>query len=213
MRKLLTISLLVFMFAALVATSAYARSEKITIRGEVASVTADTLVVETISAPFTVTFPDDMDVSFLEVGDQVLVKAVPAEDDTWVAVLIRELNVDPGDGDNPTGGSRDNSAFCADGKQDRPHPLATKLAERYEVSEEAVMTYFCEGFSMGAITLAIRTSLKDGMTLTWQQILEERGSGKSWGQIWKDLHLVGSDRDPKTPPGLQKKPFHPGKNK
>ena len=103
-------------------------------------------------------------------------------------------------------GSKLNSAYCVEGKQEKTHPLATKLAERYGVTEQWVMGYFCDGYGMGAIMLALKTSQIDGIDATPEALLTERSNGVGWGNIWKSIGLIGSERAGHSPPGLLKKP-------
>ena len=102
-----------------------------------------------------------------------------------------------------------NSAFCADGRQEKPHPLAARLADRYGVTEGWVMEYFCGGYGMGQIMLALKTSEIEGIDVDADTLLAERANGIGWGNIWKKLGLIGSEKDGHSPPGLRKKPDHP----
>jgi len=107
-----------------------------------------------------------------------------------------------------------NSAYCAEGKQDKPHPFATKMAERYGVSEGWIMGYFCDGYGMGQIMLALKTGEIEGIGADPEILLDERANGLGWGVIWKGLGLIGSEREGHSPPGLLKRPDHDGpKNK
>jgi len=107
-------------------------------------------------------------------------------------------------------GFNDNNAFCAEDKQEKPHPLAPSIAERYDVAEEMVMGYFCEGYSIGAIMLAIKTSQLDGIDASPGDLLANRAVGNAWGKIWKELGLIDKEKDGHSPPGQLKKPKHAG---
>jgi hypothetical protein len=58
--------------------------------------------------------------------------------------------------------------------------------------------------------LAIKTSQLEGVTATPDDLLISRAGGNGWGQIWKELGLIGSERDGHSPPGLLKKLDHNG---
>ena len=76
-----------------------------------------------------------------------------------------------------------------------PHPTGQKLAQRYGVSYEEIMGWFCEGFGFGEIDLAYSLSLKTGRPVS--EIFAMKSSGMGWGEIKKEL-------DPK--PKKTKKP-------
>jgi hypothetical protein len=218
MKKILITTLLALMVALLVAGPASAQKGQIYIKGEVKAMDGGTMTVESNKGDtFVITIPEEIDVSAIQAGDSVLVKATAAEDSSWVAVSIKKVGQGSGDGDTEVEkpeGFQDNSAFCAEDKQDKPHPLAPKLAERFGVSEEWVMEKFCDGYSIGAIMLAIKTSQIEGMTATPDELLASRTAGKGWGLIWQELGLIGSEKNGQSPPGLLKKPDHAGpKNK
>jgi hypothetical protein len=169
---------------------------------------------------FTVIVPDGFDISTVQAGDSVLVKGRITQDGSIQADSIKLLgrgsqqvdDDDEGEEQEPEG-FRENSAFCAEGKQDRPHPLAPKLAERFGVSEEWVMERYCDGYSIGAIMLAIKTSQITGVPADADELLSERAAGNGWGQIWKGLGLIGSEKNGHSPPGLLKKSVHARQNK
>ena len=84
--------------------------------------------------------------------------------------------------------------------------MASALADKYGVTTDWVMGYFCDGFGMGAIMLALKTQEISGADAG--ELLAQRANGKGWGAIWQDLKLIGSERDIQTPPGLLNKPNH-----
>lgn len=216
MKKALIATILVLMIASLATESTFARKSKLNIKGEVKAIDGGALTIESNKGEtFVISIPEELDISDIQVGDSVLVKATAAEDGSWVAVSIKKVGPRSEDDDEveKPEGFRVNSAFCAQGKQDKPHPLAPKIAQRYGVSEEWVMEKFCEGYSIGAIMLAIKTSQIDGMTATPDELLAGRASGAGWGLIWKGLGLIGSEKNGHSPPGLLKKPDHAGPNK
>jgi len=218
MKETLIATMSVLLISLLSVGPASAQKNKINIKGEVTAVEPGTLTVASNKGEtYVISVPDDMDAGDIHVGDTVLVKAIPGEGGTWVAISIKQTgngNDKNGDDEEKPEGFKNNSAFCAEGKQDKSHPLAPKIAERFGVPEDMVMDYFCEGYSIGAIMLAIKTSQLEGVTLTPGEILASRENGNGWGQIWQELGLIGSEKDGHSPPGLLNKPDHAGpKNK
>lgn len=219
MKKILITLLLTLMVAILAVGPASAQKDKVNIKGEVVSVVAGTMTVKSNKGEtFVVAIPAGFDMSTIQVGVSVLVKGRNAQNGSIEADSIKLVGKSSKAGDDDyqekPEGSKDNSAFCADGKQEKTHPLAPKISERYGVTEEMVMGYFCEGYSIGAIMLAIKTSQLDGITSNPGDLLASRTAGNAWGQIWKGLGLIGSEKDGHSPPGLLKKPDHAGpKNK
>lgn len=218
MKKIIVISILVLTVALMAVGPASAQKGKVTINGQVTAIGDGTLTVQSKKGEtFVVTVPEGFDLGPIHVGDSVLIKAITGEDGSWLAQSIKQIgpgNAEDDAGENQAEGSKYNSAYCADGKQEKPHPLAAKLAQRYGVDEEWVMSYFCEGYGMGAIMLAIKTSEIEGNAIDPDTFLAERASGKGWGQIWQEQGLIGKDRDGHSPPGLLKKPDNAGpKNK
>ena len=218
MKRILLTTILILMLSTLVAGPASAKNDKINIKGEVTVVNSGTLtVLSNKGETFVVTVPDGFASDTVQVGDSVLVKGRTAEDGSVIAESIKLLgggnDKDDGDADQAEGGKA-NSAYCADGKQEKPHPLAARLAERYGVTEGWVMEYFCDGYGMGQIMLALKTGEIEGIEADPDFLLTERANGVGWGNIWKDLGLIGSEREGHSPPGLLKKPDHAGpKNK
>jgi hypothetical protein len=217
MRKTLIAAVFVLIAALIAVGLASANPGKIVIKGEVKAVGGGTLTVESHKGEtYVISVPGGFDVSAVQVGDYVLVKASAGENGTWMAETIKEFSnwgADGDDDDDEMGkpeGYKDNSAFCADGKQEKPHPLAPKIAERFGTTEEWVMGRFCEGYSIGAIMLAIKTSQMDGMTSSPHDLLVERAAGNGWGLIWKGLGLIGCKKEGQSPPGLLKKPAFAG---
>ncbi len=98
---------------------------------------------------------------------------------------------------------RANSAFCSGKKQGQPHPLALKLSKKYGVSADWVMGHYCQGDSLGAIMLALKTGQINGADPG--SLLAQRAAGQGWGAIWQGLGLIGSEKAVKTPPGQLKK--------
>ena len=161
--------------------------------------------------------PAGCDTSIIQAGDSVLVKGMLTQEGSIQADSIKLVGKgsdagndgEEGESEEPQG-FKANSAFCAEGKQVKHHPLATKLAERYGVSEDWVMARFCEGYSVGTIMLAIKTSQIAGESANPDTLLAERAAGNGWGQIWKGMNLIGSEKNGHSPPGLLKKQARSG---
>jgi hypothetical protein len=52
--------------------------------------------------------------------------------------------------------------------------------------------------------LALRTKAINGANP--DVTLAKRSEGLGWGAIWKELKMIGNEREAKSPPGLLKKP-------
>lgn len=219
MKKKLLVTLLVLMLVFLAVGAASAKNNKINIKGYVLSKEVGTLTVESKKGTFVVTVPAGFVFDEVEVGDSVLIKGRIESDGSIVAETIKQVGKgntngedDPDEIEEEEGeeleGGKANSAYCMEGKKDTAHPLAIKLAERYGatgVTEEWVMGYYCDGYSIGAIMLAIKTSQIEGMDVDPDTLLETRSLGTSWGHIWQDLKLIGSAKNGHSPYGQLKK--------
>jgi hypothetical protein len=217
MKKITIAIFLTLMLSLLVVSSVSAKNNKINIKGEVTAIGIGTItVLSNKGETYVVAVPEGFDLTSIQVGDSVLVKGRIDGDGSVTAESIKRLgkenDKDDGDGDdNQTEGGRGNSAYCADGKQEKLHPFAVKMVERYDVDLEWVMGYFCDGYGMGQIMLALRTSQIDGIFIDADTLLADRANGNGWGNIWKDLGLIGNEKNGHSPPGLLKKPDdHPG---
>lgn len=212
-RIILTIAL-ILMLSLLVAGPVSAKNDKINIKGEVTEVGAGTItVLSNKGISYVVVLPDGFDLSAVQVGDSVLVKGRIGTDGNVMADSIKLVGNDNDQGANNEDQSevgKGNSAFCADGKQEKPHPLAARIAERYSVTESWVMEHFCAGYGMGQIMLALKTGEIEGIEADPDSLLTDRSNGVGWGNIWKNLGLIGSEREGHSPPGLLKKPDHAG---
>jgi hypothetical protein len=214
MKRIFYVSILIVMLTMLMISPALAKSDKGkgNIKGEVTIINAETgsLTILTNQGETVLVFvPAGFDLAAVQVGDLVLVKGDVQADGSILADTIKVTGKNKPDGDeqeqpDTEKGNKSNSAYCSEGKQTKTHPLAIKLAERFEVSESWVMEYFCQGQSMGAIMLALLTAQIDGSDPA--TLLASRTEGKGWGQIWQELGLIGSEKEGKSPPGLLKKP-------
>ncbi len=64
-----------------------------------------------------------------------------------------------------------------------PQPEGLRLAQRYQVPYEEIMTWFCKGFGFGEIDLAYGLSLESGIPAS--EIFRMRSDGMGWGNIKK----------------------------
>jgi hypothetical protein len=76
---------------------------------------------------------------------------------------------------------------CPDGLPES-HPKGESLAEKYEVTYEEIMGWFCEGFGFGEIDIAYNLSQQSDRPVA--EIFEMRASGLGWGQIRRELGLA-----------------------
>lgn len=213
MKRIILITILILVLSLIVASPAFAKNDKINIKGEVTAIGAGTItILSNKGITYEIALPDGFDLAAVQIGDSVLVKGRLGEEGSVAAESIKVLG--KGNDEDKSDGGKMNSAYCAEGKQDKPHPFATKMAERYGVSEGWIMGYFCDGYGMGQIMLALKTGEIEGIGADPEILLDERANGLGWGVIWKGLGLIGSEREGHSPPGLLKRPDHDGpKNK
>jgi hypothetical protein len=211
MKRIILTTILILMLSLIIAGPAAAKNDKINIKGEVTAVGAGTItVLSNKGISYEIALPEGFTLD-IQIADSVLVKGHVGEDGSITAESVKLLGKGNGNNDNDQANTgKGNSAYCAEGVQDKPHPFATKIAERYDVTEEWVMDYFCDGYGMGQIMLALKTGELEGIETDPESLLDERASGVGWGNIWKNLGLIGSEREGHSPPGLLKKPDHAG---
>ena len=191
------------------------------VKGEVIAIAADSFTMTTNKGEtLTVLAPVGFDLASIAVGDSVLVRG-DRDGDTITASTIKLVGGDD-DGDeieaeeteeaevdsDGEGSRATNSAFCAEDKQEKAHPMAVSIAETYALTEDEVIAHFCAGHSFGAIMLALVTG--DIQGISYEDVLTSRAGGQGWGQIWKAAKLVGSESDGASPPGHYKRPPHAG---
>lgn len=211
MKKSILITLLVLLLSLVLVGTALAKPGVFVVKGVVTAVDEGSLTVKSNKADEPYVFdelPVDFDASQIEVGDTVMVRATVKEDGTKVALAIRVLGgKGKGGSGKPEETGKANSAFCSEDKQGKVHPLAEKLVEKYPdagINAEWVMEYYCDGQSIGAIMLALKTA-ELNEEADPAKLLEQRAGGQSWGKIWQGLGMVGNEEDVKTPPGQLKK--------
>ena len=214
MNKIALVTLLVVLLSLVLAGMAFAQAETSIIKGTITALGGGTLTLESKKdGTVAVAFPSDFNAPHLVAGDTVMVKGVKQADGSILATTLHVLAA-KGKGQGQGNGRPENpgkasSAFCSKDKQDQPHPLAVKIAEGYGVSADLVTEFYCDGQSMGAIMLALKTvQLKGGDAAT---LLDQRAGGLSWGKIWQDSGLIASEKSVKTPPGKLNKPADSGK--
>jgi hypothetical protein len=201
MKKKILILVVVLLLAAMAVVPVLAKPTLV--KGVVTAVTDSTLTVETRKGgEVIVNLPEGFDTELVE-GDTVIAKCQQVGDEL-VADWVRKVGRNSAENEDKAEGRKDNSAYCNAGKKQDPHPFALALAEKFDADPSWVMQNFCDGYSMGAILLALKTgSIKD---IDPDDILAMRAGGMGWGAVWKELKMIGSEREAKTPPGWLKKP-------
>ncbi|MFP3853758.1 MAG: DUF5666 domain-containing protein [Anaerolineales bacterium] len=177
------------------------QEEEVDLKGVVTSIdeTAGTFTMEVEDdlgnlESYTVEPPGDFDLSTLEVGDEVEVEGL-LEDGVVLADKV-EVDEPDDDEDGEEEGEDGENFFCAN--SDESHPVAQSLADRYELTYEEVMGWFCEGnFGFGNIMLALQTATLAGEDAG--TYLDRRTGGEGWGQIWQDLDLIGRPEEAGPP--------------
>lgn len=236
MRKLSTILIVVALLVLIPAGTVLAKTDT-KIKGEITLIEAGSMKLSTKDGTVTVIFPDDYDPSDLSIGLIVMVDGSWLNEENFKADAIKEVDdpdeveaeepddEDIDEKDEEDGEDTGQNAFCT-GEKASSHPLAAKIVERFSngegegaaVSEEQVMTWFCQGNSFGEIMLALMTQKFDGTNP--EEMLQMRKDGIGWGNIWKDKGLIGNAKegtppgqiikpdkaDKATPPGLENKP-------
>jgi hypothetical protein len=128
---------------------------------------------------YTVFPPEGFDFSTLEVGDTVEVKGTLNEDGSVAALNV---NFEDDETDDPSTGY-----YCT--QSEDQHPFGARLAESYETDYATLQAWFCEGLGWGQIMLALQTGKLTGDDPA--ALLEARKGGAGWGEIWKELKLIG----------------------
>jgi hypothetical protein len=201
MKKLLII-IIVSLIATVLAVgpaAASAHAGTIYIKGEVVSVVDGTLIVKFNQNEFVVTVPHVLDIGIIKTGDTVLITGRFAGSGLIEADFL-SLAV-AGNNDGLPEGSKDNTAYCEANAE--PHPLVASLAERHDVSQDEVSQYFCNGFSIEAIMMALMTSEIDEVDVEWSDMLALLADGYSWDQIWEITGIYDNDEDGQSFAGLE----------
>jgi len=244
MKKKHWILILVVILMLGLSTVAFAKSDTDNLKGTVVSVTPPagsdtfgTLVLRFEDGEeITITLPGDFDYAAIQ-PDMVVVVKGQWQDGIFYAEWVQEADLDD-DGDDGDDGDGEGNAwgpggvYCAGGK-DRPHPVAQKISDKYDVSIEWVMEQKCTGFGFGQVMLALQTSLsvqngeepeeepeeepgepcegsetcpENGLETQAKGLLDMRKEGKGWGQIWKETGLSKHGDADVSPSGWLKKP-------
>lgn len=74
------------------------------------------------------------------------------------------------------------------------HPVATRIAEAFNVPYDEVIGYHCAGFGFGEITRAYLLAEATGQTARFY--LDQRASGLGWGEIVRQTGIHPSDLAP-----------------
>ncbi len=71
------------------------------------------------------------------------------------------------------------------------HPAAVALDQRYdEATYDAIIGWFCKGYGMGEIRLALRLAAADGAEGPgWETLLATKADGVGWGDIMIALRI------------------------
>ena len=65
-----------------------------------------------------------------------------------------------------------------------PHPLAVSMEEKFEVSYDEIMTWYCDGYAFSDILLALETEKLVDLSAP---ALLSRLRNRSWEVIWDEL--------------------------
>jgi hypothetical protein len=74
-----------------------------------------------------------------------------------------------------------------------PHPAAARLADMYDADYDDIMEWFCDGYGIGEIMLALRTSEQTD-DADADDLLALKTEMGGWGQVWLSLDLIGKGR-------------------
>jgi hypothetical protein len=81
-----------------------------------------------------------------------------------------------------------------------PHPVAQSLADLYGVPYETIMDWFCQGYGLGEIMHALKTS-EETDNLSPEDLLWLKTDRGGWGKVWQELGLIGRPEEkPGGPP-------------
>ena len=131
------------------------------------------------------TFEEILAMRFVE-GEEVM-----TWEEIWALLEITDMEVPEEEEEE----EEEDSVVCSG---EMIHPVLTSLAEEYMVDYQTLLGYFCQGFGVGEIKLALQTASKESVLLTYEELLgmrlkdgeEEMG----WGEIWQELGLIGKNK-------------------
>jgi len=75
--------------------------------------------------------------------------------------------------------------------QQDPHPLGKSIADKFSVSYDEVMNWYCDGQLFEDILLALQTSQLSDVT---PDELFTQLETNSWEEIWNELDIVNIDK-------------------
>lgn len=134
----------------------------------------------------------------LAVGMPVKVHFIVFEDGTWLAKEIEAFE-DREDDEQEEEPGEEIKGVCSHEKQ---HPVGLKLAEKYGVSYEEIMGWFCQNFGFGEIDLAYEMSLQSGISV--EELFAMKADGTGWGNIRKTV--ITKTPRPTREPKVTKEP-------
>ncbi len=133
---------------------------------------------------YTVVVGEDFDFTTIAVGD--LVEVEGTFDETGVVQAEKVVNETEDEEDED-----EESFFCV--TPDASHPVGQALADKYGVDYAEVMAWFCDGhYGFGQIMHALKLAELFGEDA--DVYLARREAGEGWGQIWKDLGVIGNGK-------------------
>ncbi|HBX69231.1 MAG TPA: hypothetical protein DEH25_07570 [Chloroflexi bacterium] len=203
-RKMLVSIFLVSILLTVSFSLGMAQAEKVNLEGQITIVNEATpsLTIQAADLEvFVINFAPDFAFTFTQddLGTLVHVKGEYQEDGSILATWVKP--VDEGENESDDTGKED-SAYCS-GEKETAHPVIIILANRFDKDVDELMAYFCDGFGIGQIFLALQTEKISGVA--YGDLLASRADGQGWGQIWKDLGYHGKPKDDAgTPPGQAK---------
>ncbi len=203
MKRIAAIFIFVILLGLFSATVVFAQGSVANLKGEVTAVNDDGTITMKTTKGYVVTVQVPMSYD-IKAGDFIHVKGWVHEEGFIVADWVKPgEDDDEKEGEEIGEGSKANSAFCS-GRKDKPHPVAAGISQTYGMPVDVVMTYFCDGHGFGQIMLALQTKAMKGTDVA--ESLGSRKAGVGWGEIWKDLGLIGKPDQASSPPGHLKRP-------
>ncbi len=72
------------------------------------------------------------------------------------------------------------------------HPVATAIAEAFDLNYHTVGAWACEGYGYGEIARALLIAAESGYDTLPQELLDRFAAGEGWGEIMKDFDISPS---------------------
>jgi len=92
---------------------------------------------------------------------------------------------------SPTSPPTKKGAVETDCTDQDPHPVGKSIAEKFDVTYEEVMTWYCRGETFEDILLALQTSKMSDKTPG--ELLKMKET-QSWDDIWDDLGITSPEQ-------------------